>query len=477
MLFHSFEFFLFFIVFYILYLLLRNEWKNRLLLMASYIFYASWDWRFLSLILTSTIVDYFCGIKIYESEGSKRKSLFLFISIFTNLSILGFFKYFNFFIYNLQFLLNFIGFSFEPHFFRIILPLGISFYTFKTLTYTLSVYWGQMKPTKKFWDYALFLAFFPALLSGPIDRAKSFLPQIASSREISLNKFYEGCYLIFWGLFQKLFIADNLAVVVDSVFSTAPPYQGAQVLLSTYAYMIQLYCDFAGYSNIAIGLGKILGFDMMINFNLPFFSANIAEFWRRWHISLSSWVRDYIFTPLFMHVKRVKGNPRLYISLIITMTLLGLWHGAAWNYIFYGIYYGFLLVIYEMIRPKILIHIKPKNSLGQKIWLVTRIIFMFHLHVIGFLLFRSQSFEQIYNMLYSLILNFNIFDISGDILKKIIFFSITLIILEILQYRKNNQMIVLNWSPFKKAVFYFMCFYLVMIFGVEGGKEFIYAQF
>ncbi len=266
MLFNSLQFALFFITIYVLYLLFNHKWQNRMLLLASYIFYALWDWRFISLILISTVIDYFCGIKIDEAENIKRKKLFLYLSVVGNLSILGFFKYFNFFANNLQVLFNFFGFSIEPRFFNIILPLGISFYTFRTMNYTISIYWEQMKPTKKFFDYALFVAFFPTLLSGPIDRAKNFLPQILSPRKLTLDKFYEGCFLIFWGFFMKVFVADNLSKIVDPVFSGGAPYQGAAVLISLYAYVLQEYCDFAGYSYIAIGLGKIMGFNIMINF-------------------------------------------------------------------------------------------------------------------------------------------------------------------------------------------------------------------
>jgi len=478
MLFNSLQFTLFFIIVYILYLVLNHKWQNRMLLVASYVFYGLWDWRFLSLILASTIIDYFCGIKIDESNDIKKKKIFLLFSLIGNLSILGVFKYFNFFAYNLQLLLNHLGFPSEPHLFHIILPVGISFYTFKTMTYTITIYWGQMKPNRNFLDYALFLAFFPALLSGPIDRANSFLPQISSPRKLSIEKFYEGCFLIFWGLFQKIFIADNLAKeIVNPVFAADPNYQGAIVLFAMYAYVFQLYCDFAGYTNIAIGLGKVMGFNMMNNFNLPLFATNVADFWRRWHISLSTWVRDYIYTPLFMSLRKIKGNKRLMITTIITMILLGLWHGAGWNFIVYGLYYGVLLVIYQQIQPMLQILIKPQTRFMQHIWLIARIIFMFHVTALGFLIFRAQSISQIYNMLYSLIANFQLADISLDVVKQLIFFSWIVVAFEIIQYRKKDLMFVLKWNTLSRAVFYFVCFYLLIIFGVEGGKEFIYFQF
>ena len=298
MLFNTLQFAIFFIIVYSLYLLFNHKWQNWMLLVASYIFYGAWDWRFLSLIFISTILDYICGLQIYKSRYLKRKRLFLFFSVFGNLAILGFFKYFNFFATNLQELLKIFGFSIHPHFLHIILPIGISFYTFQTMSYTIDIYRGRMAPTKKFFDLALFVAFFPQLVAGPIERAKHLLPQILVPRKLSLDKFYEGCYLIFWGLFQKVFIADNLAKIVDPVFAGNSPYNGIQVILALYAFAFQILCDFSGYSNIARGLGKCMGFDIMVNFNLPYFSTNPREFWRRWHISLSTWLRDYLYISL-----------------------------------------------------------------------------------------------------------------------------------------------------------------------------------
>ena len=479
MVFNSAQFVIFFIVVYLLYLMLSHKWQNRMLLMASYVFYASWDWRFLSLILISTALDYFCGIKIDKAKDIRKKKRFLLLSIAGNLSILGFFKYFNFFSYNLQVMLNTMGLPVEPHLFRILLPIGISFYTFKTLSYTIEIYWGQMKPARNFLDYALFLAFFPALLSGPIDRAKSLLPQVLSKRNLTLDKFYEGIYLIFWGLFLKVFIADNLAKMIDPVFSSPPPYQGAAVLMTLYAYVFQLYCDFAGYTSIALGLGKIMGFDMMSNFNLPLFSTSIADFWRRWHISLSTWVRDYLFTPLFVFLRniKVKGNLRLYLALFITMVLLGIWHGAGWNYVVFGIFEGSLIVLYQMLQPKLQKHIRPRSRYGKNIWLIARIVFMFQLTAIAFLIFRVQSLPQIFNMLKSVIVDFRTTDIAAGDMARIVFLTGGMIILEIIQYRKKDLMAAFKWNPLVRAAVYFICFYLLMIYGVEGGKEFIYAQF
>lgn len=231
MLFTSFQFGFFFLVIYVLYLLLSLKWQNRLLLTASYVFYGMWDWRFLSLVCVTTLLDYFCGLRVRSSTDTSRRKLFLLLSVFGNLSILGFFKYFNFFVASFQSLMNYLGISVQPHLLHIILPIGISFYTFRSMSYTADVYRREMEPTTKLIDYALFVAFFPELLAGPIERAKSFLPQIAFPRRVTPDKFFEGCHLIFWGLFQKMFVADNLAKIVDEIFSSAPPYNGIRVLL------------------------------------------------------------------------------------------------------------------------------------------------------------------------------------------------------------------------------------------------------
>jgi len=304
MLFNSLQFAIFFLIVYSLYLVLKCEWQNRVLLLASCIFYAAWDWKFLSLIFISISTDYFCSIAIRGSDNEKIKKWLLILSIAVNLSILGLFKYFNFFSANLTQLINLFGFSVQPYTINIILPIGISFYTFKTMSYTIDVYTGKIEPARNYLDYALFVIFFPLLLAGPIMRAGDLLPQIASPRKLSLNKFYEGSYLIFWGLFQKIFIADNLAKIVNLIFGSKPPYEGVEVLITIYAFAFQIFCDFAGYSNIARGLGKCMGFDIMVNFNLPYFATNPQDFWQRWHISLSNWFRDYLYYPIALRMRK-----------------------------------------------------------------------------------------------------------------------------------------------------------------------------
>jgi len=240
MLFNSLQFWMFFGVVYALYLALNHKWQNRMLLLASYIFYGSWDWRFLSLIIISTVMDYTCGIKIHESTQKDKRKLYLWLSILGNLSILGFFKYFDFFAGNLQGLLSMFGISLQPRFLGIILPVGISFYTFQTMSYTIDIYRKKLKPTNQFLDFALFVSYFPQLVAGPIERARKLLPQILNPRRITIDKIYNGCYLIFWGLFQKVFVADNLAIYVDSIYASPAPYSGPAVWLATYAFIFNI---------------------------------------------------------------------------------------------------------------------------------------------------------------------------------------------------------------------------------------------
>ena len=333
-----------------------------------------------------------------------------------------------------------------------------------------------MSSTRKFFDFALFVAFFPQLVAGPIERAKHLLPQMLTARKLSLDKFYEGSYLIFWGLFQKMFIADNLARYVDSVFSASGPYNGVEVLVSLYAFAFQIFCDFAGYSNIARGLGKCLGFEIIINFNLPYFSTNPKEFWQRWHISLSSWLRDYLYIPLG---GSKNGQLITYRNISITMLLGGLWHGAAWTFILWGFYQGFILIMHRLLQP-ILEKVRlPANFILNKMWFVARVIFFFHFVCIGWLIFRAQSINQIFEMLKAVIINNNVmpnlFD-KYDYIMILCFIGI-LVCIQIVQYIKKDLMAIYHSNTFAKILIYVAIFYMLIIGGVGNGKEFIYFQF
>ena len=473
MLFNTFQFAIFFIIVYGFYLLLDHKWQNRMLLAASYVFYGAWDWRFLFLIFISTVLDYICGIKIYENKDIKKRRLFLFFSIFGNLSILGFFKYFDFFASNLQFLISRLGFSIQPHFLHIILPVGISFYTFQTMSYTIDIYRGEINPTRRFLDFALFVAFFPQLVAGPIERAKRLLPQILSPRKLTLDKFYKGCYLILWGLFMKVFVADNLSRIVDPVFAGSNPYRGGEVLLALYAFSFQILCDFAGYSNIARGLGKCMGFDIMVNFNLPYFATNPREFWKRWHISLSSWLRDYLYIALGGNRK---GSLMTYRNLAIAMLLDGLWHGASWTFVLWGAYQGILLITYRLLEPLLKRIPSPKSVLTKNVWFFIRVIFFFHLTCVGWLLFRANSLTQAIEMFKSIFSNFY-FTGYMSILIPLLFYLWLLWLIQIFQFRTKNLFFIFNTPFWIRSTFYLFIFYLMLGFGARDAYKFIYFQF
>lgn len=347
MIFNSLVFLAFILTFFYLYWWTERkasiQWRNFLLIVGSYIFYGCWDWRFLSLIVISSAADYFLGLQIHRAKANQSRKWLLIASLCINLGILGFFKYFNFFAEGLELLTESLGF--KPGFttLNIILPVGISFYTFQTMSYTIDIYKRQLKPTRDPLQFFAFVAFFPQLVAGPIERAKRFLPQFAEKKQFNYPRTVEGLQLMLWGFFKKIVIADNFGVIVEQVYDQDPTqYSGLGIILATLLFTFQIYCDFSGYSDIAIGLGKILGFDLMINFKTPYFSKSFAEFWQRWHISLSSWFRDYVYIPLGGN--RVNRSRR-DLNIMITFLLSGLWHGANFTFVLWGFLHGLALVI------------------------------------------------------------------------------------------------------------------------------------
>jgi alginate O-acetyltransferase complex protein AlgI len=459
MLFNSIQFLFFFAPVYILYIFLKHRWQNRLLILASCLFYAAWSWKFLVLMFVSITTDYFCAKRIENSTDPKDRKLFLILSIGVNLAILGFFKYFNFFAGSFSGLLTFFHIPHNIVFLNIILPLGVSFYTFEAISYVVDVYRKTTLPAKTYSEYLLFITYFPHLVAGPIMRAKSFLPQITNPRVLSLSQFYQGCFLFSWGLFEKMFVADNLAKIVNPIFASQGPYEGSTVLLGLYAFTFQIFCDFDGYSNMARGLGKMMGFDITINFNLPYFADNPKEFWRRWHISLSTWLRDYIYIPLGGNRK---GEGQARLAILATMVLGGLWHGASWTFVVWGLYQALLLIAHRQFNW-------PNN-------IVTRILF-FHAVVIGWLFFRSQSFDQIVQMLQAMLFHFNIASLDSSAWLGLIGFLSPLLAIQIWQYKTDDLMIVFKQNWLLKNLIYAFLTYLVLGFGVMKAEEFIYFQF
>lgn len=476
MLFNSIQFAVFFAIVYCLYLYLDYKWQNRMLLVASCIFYGAWDWRFLLLLFVTILIDYMCGLKIHGTCDVRKKKRYLWISILSNLAILGFFKYCNFFVSNLQILFAHIGLKIHPQFLGIVLPVGISFYTFQSMSYVIDVYRGQLKPATKLFDFALFVTFFPQLVAGPIERATHLLPQILSPRKFRANWFYQGLYLILWGLFQKVVVADNLAKIVNPIFSAPAPYNGAEVLIGVYAFAFQIFCDFSGYSDIARGLGKVMGFDIMINFNFPYFSTSPAEFWKRWHISLSQWLRDYLYIPLGGNRK---GVVKTYRNLIVSMFLGGLWHGAAWTYVIWGIYHGFLLVVYRLANVILTRIVNGKNFVMGKGWIFIKGVVFFHLVCIGWLIFRAASIGRAMDMFYALFSNFNISGAAAliPIIKRFVTLTGVLLAVQSYQYVKNDLLALFKLKPAFRGIAFFIMFIALLYFGVREPVEFIYFQF
>lgn len=336
MLFNSIQFALFLpLVFAIFWLLDRKNLRvqNAFIIFASYVFYGWWDWRFLGLIVFSSIVDYTVGLTMAREERPGRRKLLLGISLAANLGILGFFKYFDFFIQSASELLTLAGLHAHPTTLRIILPVGISFYTFQTLSYTIDIYRRKIGPTRDLLAFFAFVSFFPQLVAGPIERAKSLLPQFLSPRRFNYDAAREGSKLILWGFLKKVVIADNLAPLVETVFSNQGHYGTLGLMTGLFAFALQIYGDFSGYSDIAIGVARLFGFDLMRNFAYPYFSRDIGEFWRRWHISLSTWFRDYVYIPLG---GSRTGKLRRIFNIMVTFTVSGLWHGANWTFVIWG---------------------------------------------------------------------------------------------------------------------------------------------
>ena len=377
MIFNSRIFFGFLCLVLPLYFMSRHRQQNRILLFASYVFYGWWDYRFLVLLLLSTVVDFVCGKKISRSDDPRYKRRFLLISLATNLGCLGFFKYFNFFADSMAELLSSVGFNADFPTLQIILPVGISFYTFQSLSYTLDVYRGKCKSTDDFIDFALYVSFFPQLVAGPIERSSHLLPQVQSPRKFVQADVLDGIGLMALGFVKKLVIADRLAPIVDAAFQgNTLPYQNAGSWVFIYAFAFQIYGDFSGYSDIARGISKVLGFDLMVNFGKPYLVSNPPAFWQNWHISLSTWLRDYLYIPLGGNRK---GPARTYINLLITMFLGGLWHGAGWAFVLWGVYQGMILVIHRRISP-VLARIHAMFAgipSGQKLWSLLTVILFF----------------------------------------------------------------------------------------------------
>jgi len=395
MLFNSTAFLLFLpTVFFLYWFVFKNQLRaqNVLLLVASYIFYGWWDWRFLSLIIASTFLDYFIALALQKTERSSKRKVLLAISLAGNLGMLGFFKYYNFFVTSWIEVWSSVGITMEATTLNIILPVGISFYTFQTLSYTIDVYRKEMQPTKSFIDFAAFVTFFPQLVAGPIERASHLLPQFYKNRNFDYQNAVDGVKLIIWGMFKKVVVADNCAFFVNTIFENPEAYSSGELFVGMVFFAFQIYGDFSGYSDMAIGISKLFGFDLMVNFKFPYFSRDIAEFWRRWHISLSTWFRDYIYIPL----GGSKGTQGLQIrNVMIIFLVSGFWHGANWTYVAWGLFHALLFL------PLLLFNVNRSHLITKSYgWLdFAKIGVTFLVVCIGWVFFRADSITDAFQYL------------------------------------------------------------------------------
>jgi len=477
MIFNSLTFAVFLPIVLSLYYRLRHRGQNILLLFASYVFYGWWDPRFLILLFISTVVDYFAAKRIGNTDSERIRRAALAMSLCANLGILGFFKYFNFFTDSAIQLLASLDLTISRPILDIVLPVGISFYTFQTLSYTIDVYRGKLTPCRDFATFALYVSFFPQLVAGPIERAERLLPQLEQPRRIAFSAVQEGLLLMLLGYFKKVGIADALAPTVDVVFASPDRMSGYTLLIGLYFFSIQIYCDFSGYSDIARGVARLLGVDLMVNFNQPYFSASITEFWRRWHISLSSWLKDYLYIPLGGNRK---GRRRTYINLMLTMLLGGLWHGANWTFVIWGGLHGVYLAIHKWFRRSQRIAISNTNSsLTSRAVTACKIIVTFHLVVLSWAFFRSPTFTSAIGYVAGVLTWQDGKDWIGEF--EILMAGIPVLLLaaiEVGQYRTRSHVFLLQWSWAVRGGLYAMIAILVLVSGgIDGGVPFIYFQF
>lgn len=480
--FNSLDFAIFLpIVFFLYWFVVKKNLKlqNLLIVVASYVFYGWWDWRFLSLLTFSTVVDYFIGLRLGSEDNEKKRKIILWISVTVNLAFLGFFKYYNFFLDSFIEAFSFFGRDINVNSLNIILPVGISFYTFQTLSYTIDVYRKQLKPTKDFIAFAAFVSFFPQLVAGPIERATNLLPQFFTKRTFDYHKAVDGMRQILWGLFKKIVIADNAAEYVNLFFNNSDDYSGSTLLLGGIFFTIQVYGDFSGYSDIAIGTARLFGFELMRNFNFPFFSRDIAEFWRRWHISLTTWFRDYLYIPL----GGSRGSTGMRIrNIFIIFIVSGFWHGANWTFIVWGA----LNAIYFL---PLLLTKTNRTHLGQvaedSIFPTAKEFMMmlgtFGLVVLSFIIFRAANIGHAASI-FSEIFSSSLFTLPAFEGKKEALITILFIVAFLLieWHGRKQQFAIANlgvtWKrPLRFAFYYTIIFVIIWFPGNE--QTFIYFQF
>ncbi|MDH4079441.1 MAG: hypothetical protein OEU68_06460 [Nitrospira sp.] len=477
MLFNSWTFWIFFALVLPTYWLLPFRAQTRFLLAASYLFYGWWDWRFLPLIAFSTVMDFCLGNLVAAAPEGAPRQRYVQISVVVNLLLLGIFKYYNFFAQEVTGALNGLGLSVSLPFVELVLPVGISFYTFQSMSYVFDIARGVTKPATNFWNFALYVSFFPHLVAGPIMRSgakgqdelgRGLLKQLEVPRTWIQGSFAIGLYFILIGLFKKVVIGDNMAALVDTIFrEDTSTLTGAECLAAIYAFAWQIYADFSGYSSIAQGIAKWMGVDLMHNFRTPYLAMSPSDFWRRWHISLSTWLRDYLYISLGGNRA---GESATYRNMMITMVLGGLWHGANWTFLLWGFFHGALLCVYRLFSWGQSISV----TLAGRAW---RVVLMFHFVCFGWLLFRAESMSQVAAFVGLILTDFRMTPLAMSMLALIAFYTLPLFLLEIwVDSRKDMTFLTREAWP-KRAVVYIYFLLMLVFFPAPTAHEFIYFQF
>lgn len=480
MLFNSFEFLVFLPIVFLLYWFVfrGRRWQNLLVVTASYIFYGWWDWRFLLLIALTSLCSYGSGHLLERYDGRRRmQQTVSAANIVLNLGILGVFKYYNFFVENLDALFGMMGYHLDWVTMNVILPVGISFYTFQALSYTIDVYQKKLPATHDIVEFFAYISFFPQLVAGPIERATNLLPQFQQKRQFDYAKAVDGMRQMLWGFLKKLVIADNCATVVNNFWNHYQDLPGVSLFLLGVLFTIQIYCDFSGYSDIAIGCARLFGFNLMRNFNFPYFSRSIPEFWRRWHISLTTWFRDYIYFPL--------GGSRcdkwkIIRNVYIVWGISGLWHGANWTFVCWGLFHATLLAIYNIFG----INTKFNKEVAYGKYLpnikeTLQISLTFFLAVIGWIIFRAENMTQAIDFLTAMINN-KFFDASNLHGKTYLIWGLVLLAVEWLQRDKQHALQFSNVKPFNYRLVRWGVYYIILLIIAKfagSSQTFIYFQF
>lgn len=484
MLFNSIEFLIFLPIVFVLYWFVFNQklsWQNALVLVASYFFYGWWSWQFMGLLLLSTFLDYAYGFGVASTNKTKAK-IFLWLSIINNLGILGIFKYYNFFATQFQQGFEFLGLHTNPVLLNIVLPVGISFYTFHGMSYVFDIYRQEQKPVKSWIDYAVFVSFFPLLVAGPIERASHLLPQVQKRRVFNYNQAVEGCRLIIWGLFKKVVVADTIAGSVDIVFNNYHDYNGLTLLIGAIAFSFQIYGDFSGYSDIALGTAKLFGFELLSNFKFPYFSRDIAEFWRRWHISLSSWFRDYLYIPLG---GSKQGKTKAIFNTFIIFLVSGFWHGASWNFITWGAIHamGFLPFLLLGQNRKHVTNVVANDRKLPDMKEFFQMLATFTFVTFAWIFFRSNNLQSALGYIYHIATLQNM-ETTLDTKDIIDLFGLkSMLLIGILLYfdwcfRRNERVISFSQNNTVQRILYvILALSICVALIINNNESFIYFQF